>query len=286
MLAFPLSGLADEAADSIDGQITAHRALGWGFLELRLVESKPVCSAQFPEELFDEVARKILRAGIQVSGFASSIGNWSRKITDDFSVDLEDLQAAIPRMRKVGARFIRTMSWDGAGVDVETWRNAAIERYQTMAEIAAAADVVLLHENCTGWGALGPMQAREFFKCVNHPNVRMLFDIGNTVAFGHDPWDFYQSVRPFIEYVHIKDCRFHPQRQESADFTFPGEGDARVRDILSDLLRSGYRAGGAIEPHVASIVHLGPSTVSAEKRFESYLRYGTQVEKLLHEIVI
>jgi sugar phosphate isomerase/epimerase len=168
----------------------------------------------------------------------------------------------------------------------EEWRDEAIRRYQAMAEIAAAGDVVLLHENCTGWGALGPEQAREFFERVNHSNVRMLFDIGNTVAFGHDPWVFYQSVRPFIEYVHIKDCRFHPEREESSDFTFPDGGDARVRDIILDLLRTGYRAGGAIEPHVASIVHLGPSTVSPEKRFELYLNYGTQVEKLLHEMVI
>lgn len=285
MLAFPLSGLADEAADSIDGQITAHRALGWGFLELRLVDGKSVSSAQFPEEQFEEVARKILRAGMQVSGFASAIGNWSRKITGDFSVDLEDLRAVIPRMRKVGARFIRTMSWDGDGVPEDEWRDEAIRRYQTMADMAAEADIVLLHENCTGWGAQGPKHAREFFERVDHPHVRTLFDIGNTVAFGHDPWVFYQAVRPFIEYVHIKDCRFHPQRESSSEFTFPGEGDARVRDIVLDLLRTGYRAGGAIEPHVASIVHLGPSTVSPEKRFELYLRYGTQLEKLLHELV-
>jgi hypothetical protein len=34
---FPLSGLADEAADDIDGQIAAHKALGWTALELRLL---------------------------------------------------------------------------------------------------------------------------------------------------------------------------------------------------------------------------------------------------------
>ena len=37
---FPLSGLADEAADDIDGQIAAHQALGWKALELRLLNGK------------------------------------------------------------------------------------------------------------------------------------------------------------------------------------------------------------------------------------------------------
>jgi sugar phosphate isomerase/epimerase len=112
----------------------------------------------------------------------------------------------------------------------------------------------------------------------------MLFDIGNTVALGQDTWSFYQAVRPFIEYVHIKDCRYHPQREESSEFTYPGEGDARVGEILLDLLRSGYRAGAAIEPHVASIVHLGASTASPEQRFESYLKYGRQAERMLYQL--
>jgi L-ribulose-5-phosphate 3-epimerase len=284
MLDFPLSGLSDEAADSIDGQIAAHRALGWAFLELRLVDGKQVSSAQYPEDSFDQVAYKIARAGMKVSGFASAIGNWSRPLRGDFSVDLDDLRAVIPRMQKVGARFLRTMSWDGKGVPEEEWRDEAIRRYQEMAPIAAEAGVVLLHENCTGWAALGPEQACEFFERVAHPNVRMLFDIGNTVAFGQDTWSFYQAVRPFIEYVHIKDCRYHPQRGESSEFTYPGEGDARVGEILLDLLRSGYRAGAAIEPHVASIVHLGASTASPEQRFESYLKYGRQAERMLYQL--
>jgi sugar phosphate isomerase/epimerase len=178
------------------------------------------------------------------------------------------------------------MSWAGAGVPLEAWRDEAIRRYQELARMAEDGGVVLLHENCTGWGALGPAEAREFFERVNHPNVRMLFDIGNTVAFGQDTWAFYEAVRPFIEYVHIKDCKYHPRREESSEFMYPGEGDAQVVRILTDLLRSGYRAGGAIEPHVASIVHLGPSNASPEKRFESYLRYGRQAEKLLHEIIV
>jgi sugar phosphate isomerase/epimerase len=178
------------------------------------------------------------------------------------------------------------MSWADGGVSEEEWRDEAVRRYRELAQMAADGGIVLLHENCTGWGALSPEHAREFFERVDHPNVRMLFDIGNTVAFGQDTWAFYEAVRPFIEYVHIKDCKYHPEKKDSSEFTYPGEGDAQVARILRDLMRSGYRAGGAIEPHVASIVHLGPSNASPEKRFESYLQYGRQAEKLLHEILV
>ena len=65
-----------------------------------------------------------------------------------------------------------------------------------------------------------------------------------------------------------------------------GEGDALVREILTDLIRNGYTAGVSIEPHVASIVHLGEGTkASPQERFDSYVRYGKGLEKLLTEII-
>ena len=60
---------------------------------------------------------------------------------------------------------------------------------------------------------------------------------------------------------------------------------ALVREILTDLIRKGYTAGVSIEPHVASIVHLGEGTkASPQERFDSYVRYGKGLEKLLTEI--
>jgi sugar phosphate isomerase/epimerase len=128
---------------------------------------------------------------------------------------------------------------------------------------------------------LSPANAVEFLERVNHPAVGALFDIGNTVAYGLEPWPFYRAVRPFIQYVHIKDCRHNPNGGKSDVFTYPGEGDAQVRGILADLLQTGYRAGVSIEPHVASIVHLGGTQTTPEERFESYLRYGRALEALV-----
>jgi sugar phosphate isomerase/epimerase len=281
----PLSGLADEAADDIAGQIAAHRELGWSALELRLLHGKQFASAAVTEDEFARALAAIQDAGLRVSGFASAIGNWSRPINGDFAVDLADLRVLIPRMQKAGTRFVRTMGWMQAGTSDQVWRDEGIRRYREMAKLAADADIVLLHENCEGWGGTSPDNALAFMEAVAHPNVRYLFDIGNTVSYGLPTLPFYEAVRPFIAYVHVKDARRNPAGGKSNAFTYPGQGDALVREVLADLVRRGYTAGVSIEPHVASIVHLGEGTkASPEERFASYVRYGRELEALLRSL--
>jgi sugar phosphate isomerase/epimerase len=284
---FPLSGLADEAADDIAGQVAAQQALGWPCIELRLIDGKQVSSAATSDDDFARAMDRIESAGLRVSSFGSAIGNWSRPINGDFATDLADLKVLIPRMQRAKTRFVRTMSWMQAGTDDATWRDEGVRRYKEMAKYAADGGILLLHENCEGWGGHTASNAREFMERVDHPNVRYLFDMGNTASYGQDTLEFYEAVKPFIEYVHVKDCRRSSDGSKSNAFTYPGEGDAKVREILSDLIRRGYKAGVTIEPHVANIVHLGAGATKAtpEQRFASYVKYGRDLEKLIASLV-
>ena len=188
-------------------------------------------------------------------------------------------------MRRTGTRFVRTMSWVRGDASLEEWRDEGVRRYKVMAPIAADAGILLLHENCEGWGGLSPENTCEFLERVAHRAVGVLYDIGNTVAYGRDPLEFYQKVKHLIRYVHIKDCLKNPDGGKSDRFTLPGDGDSKMREILTDLLESGYTAGFSIEPHVASIIHLGDSKASPELRRESYIQYGKALETLLRSIL-
>jgi sugar phosphate isomerase/epimerase len=282
---FPLSGIADEAADDIAGQISAHLELGWQHIELRQIGGKQASTSQLADDDFERAVESIEEAGLKVSGFASAIGNWSRPISGDFQQDIDDLKLLTRRMKRTGTQFVRTMSWVRGDVALEEWRDEGVRRYQVLAEIASDAGIVLLHENCEGWGGLSGKNMREFLERVDRPSVGVLFDIGNTVAYGMDPLATYAAVRDLIRYVHIKDCRRNPEGGKSSEFTFPGEGDACVREILKDLIQTGYTAGVSIEPHVASIIHLGGSQASPEHRRASYLEYGRTLETLLDSLV-
>jgi L-ribulose-5-phosphate 3-epimerase len=277
-----LSGLADEAADDIETQIKAHLELGWTSLELRLIDGRMV-TADLSEPAFAHALSRIEQAGLSVAGFASAIGNWSRPIDGDFAIDIRELQSGAMRMRRARTRFVRTMSWTRGGASESAWRDEAIRRYRILAQMAQELDVVLLHENCAGWAGQSAAHMGELLDAVGSPNVGVLFDIGNTISHGYEPWAFYQGVKDRIRYVHVKDCRRNPAGGRSGDYAYPGEGDAMVREILADLLGSGYRGTISIEPHIASVIHLGgrqdPGT-----RYASYIEYARRVEGIIADV--
>ena len=109
-----LSGIGDEGATTIDGQIHATQELGWKFLELRGVEVPGFAKANFhdiPDPAFDLAVKKLETAGIGVYCFGSTIMNWSKKIGDPFDLTLAEVKRAIPRMQRLGTKYIRIMSF-------------------------------------------------------------------------------------------------------------------------------------------------------------------------------
>ncbi len=269
-----LTGIADEAGADIDSQIAAHRDLGWNAIELRLINGRNA-AGDLAQDQFDAAAARIEEAGLTVTGFASAIGNWSRKIGDDFSRDVTELRTAIPRMQRFGTKFIRTMSWVGTGVDDSDWRNEVFRRYRELASIAEDGGVLLAHENCTGWAGQSARHMRDLLEAVDSPNLVVLFDIGNTLSYGQSTWSFYQEIKDQIRYVHIKDSL------RNGGYAFPGEGDAIVPEVVGDLLKTGYNGVFSIEPHIANIVHDGGAKASPEEMYQSYLRYGRMAMELL-----
>src|SRR2546426_407959 len=108
-----LTGIGDEGANTIDGQIQATLELGWKYLEPRGVEVPGFAKANFhdiPDLAFDLAVRKLEAAGVGVYCFGSTIMNWSKKVGDPFEITLGEAKRAIPRMRRLGTKYIRVMS--------------------------------------------------------------------------------------------------------------------------------------------------------------------------------
>jgi sugar phosphate isomerase/epimerase len=276
------SGISDEAGQSIDTQIKAHRELGWQHLELRMVDGTNL--TMLSDEAFDEVYRKVTDAGMSVSCFSSAIANWARTITCDPNIDIEDLKRAIPRMHRFGTRYIRVMSYPNDKnnpLSDHEWRDEAVRRMKTLARMAEDGGVILCHENCSGWGGQSAENSNYLLDAVDSPALRVVFDTGNPVTYGQDAWDYYTTVYPHIEYVHIKDAR----KVDGQDvYTYCGEGDGRVRDILRDLLGKGYAGGLSIEPHLGAVIHTGQKASNEDQLYASYTEYGRRLMKLVEEV--
>lgn len=278
-----LTGIADEAAPDMDTQIKVHQELGWNEIELRQVDKKNV-TFQLTDDEFAAVADKIEAAGLTVTGFAAAIGNWSRPINGDFQLDLDELKTAIPRMQRLGVKFMRTMSWTGEGVDEAEWEKECLRRYRELATIAEDGGVILAHENCAGWAGLSPENTIRLIEETASPAVTALFDIGNTISHRLDTLEFYEKIKPYIRYVHVKDAKKDRMDDHRSKFCLPGEGDAQLRPILADLLRNGYDGVISIEPHIASIIHLEDAEEDPEHMRQSYLEYGQAFVALVNEV--
>lgn len=279
------SGIGDEAGSDIITQVKAHKQLGWDYIELRLIDGENVAGA-VSDQKFDEIYRVLEENEMRVSAFASAIANWSRHINNDFNIDLNELKTAVKRMQKLNVKYIRTMTWKGDGVEGNEWRKKAVERCKELTSIATDYDIILAHENCEGWGGLSAKNMVELKAAVDSPNFKLLYDLGNTISHGYEPWEFFQTIRGHFDYIHIKDAKMNPEGGRSKDYAYCGEGDAMLKEILNIVLNEDkYDGIISIEPHVAAIVHLADTAeVSQEEKFSSYVRYGRMLEQLIKDI--
>ena len=148
-----LSGIADEAGSAIETQVKAHRELGWSHIEIRNVQGTQLTLVDDPT--FEHIYKTVTEAGLTVSCFASGIANWATSITRDPEPVYDELRRAIPRMHRFGTKYIRIMSFPNDKdnpVGEPEWRAEAIKRVRTLVRMAEDGGVVLVHENCSGWG--------------------------------------------------------------------------------------------------------------------------------------
>ena len=287
------SGIGDEAANRIDDQIRAIKALGWQNLEARGVEVPGFPKGNIhdiPDAAFDILVDKVNAADIKINCFGSAIGNWGKKIDEPGESSLAETRRAIPRMQRLGTKFVRVMSF---AVRKEEDQMAQ-ERFRRLREITKMfldAGIQPVHENCMNYGGMGWPFTLELLE--NVPGLKLVFDTANPVFNEdrskpkpwkkQDPWEFYEHVKEHIVHVHVKDARWNHAKND-ADYTMPGDGDGKVREILTDLLVSGYAGGISIEPHVAVVFHDAHVKASDEEMFNSFVEYGRRLMALVDQI--
>ena len=285
-----MTGFADEAATGIEGQIRATKTLGWKFIESRNVDGKNL--HDIPDEAFDKVCAGLQKAGVRVNCFGSAIANWGKQITEPFDASLAEARRAIPRMKRLGTKLVRIMSFavlKGRGPD-DQMHEERFRRVQELYRMFTGEGLMPVHENCMNYGGMGWPYPLRLLERV--PGLKLVFDTGNPVGSEdmarpeprprQSAWEFYEHVRDHVAYVHIKDGVYDPVNGK-VRFTFPGEGEGDVRRIVADLIGRGYEGGISIEPHMAVVHHDGSVKSPDELRFDTYVEYGRRMERMTEE---
>jgi sugar phosphate isomerase/epimerase len=289
-----LTGIGDEAANQLDGQIRAIQELGWRDIEMRGVEVPGFPKANFhdvPDAAFDQAVRALETARINVVCFGSTIMNWSKTVADPFEPILAEVKRAIPRMQRLGTKFVRIMSFKPGD---EEYRIPAevFRRVKDVTNRLLDAGLQPVHENCMNYGGMSWQHGLELLdRC---PGLKWVFDTANPVFNPdrskpkpwpkQDAWEFWEHIRDHVAHIHIKDATWNPAKND-ADYNWPGEGQGKVREILTDALARKYEGALSLEPHMVVVFHDAHSNASNEETMrENFVEYGRRLERLVAEL--
>ncbi len=288
-----LTGIGDEAGNTIEAQIGAVQELGWKHLEMRGVEVAGFPKANFheiPDKAFELAAAKLQEAGIRVHCFGSTIMNWAKTVSTPFEVTLGEVSRCIPRMQRLGVKCVRVMSFK-PGDDEAEIPPVVFERVREVTKRFLDAGLTPVHENCMNYGGMSSRHALQLIEQA--PGLKWVFDTANPVFNPdrmkprpwpqQDPWEFWTNVREHVVHIHIKDATWNPAKKD-ADYNWPGEGQGRVRDILQDAFARGYDAGISIEPHMVVVFHDAASKANDAAMRANFVEYGRRLEVLIREV--
>jgi sugar phosphate isomerase/epimerase len=240
-----LTGFADEISPVLAEQLETLAQESIDHMELRSVWNTNVLD--LVDDELDKVKSATAECGIRVSSIGSPIGKVP--VTDPFGPHLERFRRALRAADVMGAPYIRVFSFFiPDGQEPEQYREEVIDRLGIMAGEAEDSGVTLLHENEKDIYGDVPSRCLDILAGVDSPALRAAWDAANYVQCGIRPYrEGYASLRPYIEYVHVKDAISGSNTVVPA-----GEGDGQLPETLYALRASGFDGYFSLEPHLGS----------------------------------
>jgi sugar phosphate isomerase/epimerase len=245
-----LSGFSDEISPDLEEQCALVRKLGMSYLEFRSAWGTNVLDLDG-----DQLARAkaiIDSYGLQVSSIGSPIGKIF--IDEDFDAHLDRARHGVDVAHHFGARYIRIFSFFiREGQDPDDHRDEVLRRMSALADVAEHGDVIFLHENEKEIYGDIPRRCVDILEGVGSPNLRAAWDAANFVQVGvHPHAEAFAAIRPYLEYVQIKDAVL-----ATGEVVPAGRGDGEMVDTIRALRDDGYDGFFSLEPHLSQAHSLG-----------------------------
>jgi sugar phosphate isomerase/epimerase len=241
-----LTGFADEISPELDEQLDTLAQEYISHMELRSVWNTNVLD--LTDDELEWVKSASAQRGIGISSIGSPIGKVS--VAEAFGPHLERFRRALRAADAMEAPYVRVFSFFiPEGQEPVRYREEVIDRMGTLAGEAEDSGVRLLHENEKEIYGDVPSRCVDILAGVGSPALRAAWDAANFVQCGvSQPFaEGYESLRPYIEYVHVKDAL-----SGSGKVVPAGEGDGQLPETLSALRASGFDGFFSLEPHLAS----------------------------------
>ncbi len=207
-------------------------------------------------ELIPAIKEKAAELGLELSCYSIG-GAFLDKTDDEWATELERIKGEIDVAAALGCRFIRH--------DLVAWRPAEkttvdqfdldlpvlIKTGKALAEYGQSKGVVNLIEN-HGYYVNGAERVVRLVKGVDHPNFKLIVDMGNLICVDDDPLAGVKKMLPYIGIMHAKDFYVRPQTPTMGEGWFGttagrqlrgsifGTGDLECDKILAAVKASGF----------------------------------------------
>ena len=236
---YKISGFSDEIDKSIVTQFTVLNKLGIGYFEPRGIDGKNI--SELSDEEVKNLKANMQKYGIKVSSIGSPIGKMF--LSEDFDAHFETFKRVVKIAKELDTKYIRIFSFFHSYDERET----VIEKLRIMIEYAKKNDVILLHENEKDIYGDTVDRCKDLMDTLYCDNFKAVFDPANFVQCGKDTKKAYEVMKPYIEYMHIKDAV-----ASDGSVVPSGYGDGNLEYILTDLINSGFDGFLSLEPHLGS----------------------------------
>ncbi len=242
----------------IAGEMTVPEALEW--MKEHGCEQAEIVPVGFDlhetPELIGEIRDKAAELEMDLSCYSIG-GSFLNKTDEEWAQELERIKGEIDVAAALGCRFIRH--------DLVDWRPAEettvvsfdqdlpilAKTGRLLAEYGASKGVVNLIEN-HGYYVNGSERVIRLVNAVDHPNFKLIVDLGNLICVDDDPLSGVKKMLPYIGIMHAKDFYVRPQEPVMGRGWFPttagrqlrgsifGYGDLETRAILREVKASGF----------------------------------------------
>jgi hydroxypyruvate isomerase len=184
-----------------------------------------------------DLERAILESGVEVTAFVSEP---TARLVDPTTHDefIEGVSCSSRLAARLNARNLIVVSGDTLpNVARTNQRDAIADALERAAPIAAKAGIRLVLEplntiaNHKGYFLDSTSEALEIIRLVDHPAVRLLYDMYHSVVMGEDSAEVLMGSGDLVGHVHIADV---PGRHE------PGSGTIDWSKHLTSLRAVGY----------------------------------------------
>ena len=237
-----ISCFADEISPKLYEQLRVMQELGIHWMDLRSCWDVGVL--QLSDDQITVIRDMAKNAGIGIACIGSPIGK--APLSDPEEKALQQLRRAIHIAKLCDTRYVRIFAYHPGELERAEARKIACGRLAQWAKIAEEEGITLVLEGTKATTCGTGEEIAELLGAINSPNLKLAFDTAAFVAAGERPYtQSLPKVLPWLEYLHIKDCRLGENIRRIA-----GQGDGQIAQVLT-ALKDREDLFVSLEPHLS-----------------------------------